>query len=254
MRQRKTKNLEEKLLEFGDMMVDLKAMEKGKWLPKLFGACEEEQNSGREEPRKRLFIEIGSGKGRFISTLAKSRPEDYFVGIEGQQSVAHKAMKLAKSMEIANLRFAMDFVDKPEELWEDGELAGIYLNFSDPWPKKRHAKRRLTYHKKLIPYSRIVGPGGFIQFKTDNDPLFESALEEIEIAGLEILELTRDLHNSEFMEGNIMTEYEEKFSNRGEKINMVKIAGKVWDERDYETLMNKSDKEIYGEEISSSQG
>lgn len=218
MRQRKTKNLEEKLLDYDDILINKENIRPGHWLEDAF--CNKIPENAK------LYVEIGCGKGRFITEMAKQNPDDYFIAVEGQPSVAHKALKLAKSIDIANLRFYLGYIDSPEEMWAKDELSGIYLNFSDPWPKKRHAKRRLTHHKKLIAYSRLVGMDGFIQFKTDNDGLFESALEEIEIAGLEISELTRDLHNSEYAHNNIMTEYEEKFSNRGEKINMVKIIGK----------------------------
>lgn len=218
MRQRKTKNLEEKLLEYDHILIKKEDVRSGHWLEDAFG--------NKTAENAKLYVEIGCGKGRFITEMAKENPDDYFIAVEGQPSVAHKALKLAESRDIANLRFYLGYVDMPEAMWAKDELSGIYLNFSDPWPKKRHAKRRLTHHKKLIAYSRLVGKDGFIQFKTDNDGLFESALEEIEIAGLEISELTRDLHNSEYAHNNIMTEYEEKFSNRGEKINMVRIMGK----------------------------
>lgn len=218
MRQRKTKNLEEKLLDYDDILIKKENIRPGHWLEDFFG--------NKTAENSKLYVEIGCGKGRFITEMAKQNPGDYFVAVEGQPSVAHKALKLADSMDIGNLRFYIGYVDSPEGMCAKNELAGIYLNFSDPWPKKRHAKRRLTHHKKLIAYSRLVGEEGFIQFKTDNDGLFESALEEIEIAGLEISELTRDLHNSKYAHNNIMTEYEEKFSNLGEKINMVKIMGK----------------------------
>lgn len=218
MRQRKTKNLEEKLLDYEDVLIKKENIRPGHWLEDAFG--------NKITENARLYVEIGCGKGRFITEMAKKNPHDYFIAVEGQPSVAHKALKLAESMDIGNLRFHIGHVDSPEEIWAEDELSGIYLNFSDPWPKKRHAKRRLTHHKKLIAYSRLVGKDGFIQFKTDNDGLFESALEEIEIAGLEISEITRDLHNSEYSHNNIMTEYEEKFSKRGEKINMVRIKGR----------------------------
>ncbi len=218
MRQRKTKNLEEKLLDYEDVLIKKENIRPGHWLEDAFG--------NKITENARLYVEIGCGKGRFITEMAKKNPHDYFIAVEGQPSVAHKALKLAESMDIGNLRFHIGYVDSPEEIWAEDELSGIYLNFSDPWPKKRHAKRRLTHHKKLIAYSRLVGKDGFIQFKTDNDGLFESALEEIEIAGLEISEITRDLHNSEYSHNNIMTEYEEKFSKRGEKINMVRIKGR----------------------------
>ena len=102
-------------------------------------------------------------------------------------------------------------------------MAGIFLNFSDPWPKDRHAKRRLTYGKRLRQYKDIICEGGAIQFKTDNEGLFDFTLEQIEAEGLEILEMSRDLHASEFQETNITTEYEDKFASTGKNINYVKI-------------------------------
>ena len=108
-------------------------------------------------------------------------------------------------------------------MFEDGELDGMFLNFSDPWPKERHAKRRLTYSQRLLQYRQILAAGGEIQFKTDNEGLFDFTLEQIEEAEMEIMEMSRDLHNSEFAEKNITTEYEEKFAGRGKNINYVKI-------------------------------
>lgn len=219
MRQRKTKNLERKLKSYEHVIIREDTVRSGHWIEDFFP---EMINPGLNEIcHPKLYVEIGCGKGRFITSMGSRMPEDCFVAVEGQKSVAHKAMKLAEDEALSNIRFFLGYVDRPDEMWGPGEIDGIFLNFSDPWPKKRHAKRRLTYHKRLTAYSRLLTPDGFIQFKTDNDGLFESALEEIEIAGLEILTVTRDLHNSEYAHNNVMTEYEEKFSNLGEKINMV---------------------------------
>lgn len=236
MRQRRTKNLEEKIREYDHLIIPRDGIRPGHWIEDHFlevvnsdsdvGNPRMDTNDGGNQTSKglynpKLFVEIGCGKGRFITTMAKRMPDDCFVAVEGQPSVAHKAIRLADAEGLTNVRFFVGYVDRPEELWKPGEVDGIFLNFSDPWPKKRHAKRRLTYHKRLRAYSSLLAPEGFIQFKTDNDGLFDSALEEIEIAGLEILAMTRDLHNSEYSHNNVMTEYEEKFSNMGEKINMV---------------------------------
>ena len=116
------------------------------------------------------------------------------------------------------------------DYFEPGELAGIYLNFSDPWPKARHAKRRLTYHKTLANYRSVLEAGGFIEFKTDNEGLFAFTLEEIEAAGYPVIEMTRDLHGDAASLGTYaaasrtyMTEYEVKFSAQGKNINFVRI-------------------------------
>jgi len=141
--------------------------------------------------------------------------------------VALRVLEKAAEAEQQNLRVFIDFVNDIGDYFEKGELAGIYLNFSDPWPKARHAKRRLTYHKRLENYKSIIKEGGNVEFKTDNDGLFEFTLEEIRLAGFEILEMTRDLHNPEnhglYETENFTTEYEEKFSAAGKNINYVKI-------------------------------
>ncbi|MFR4797472.1 MAG: tRNA (guanine(46)-N(7))-methyltransferase TrmB, partial [Lentihominibacter sp.] len=110
-----------------------------------------------------------------------------------------------------------------DEFFDEGQLSGIYLNFSDPWPKARHAKRRLTHRDRLKDYGWALKKGGFIEFKTDNDDLYDFTLEEIDAAGYEIAEQTRDLHSSEYPSKDITTEYEDKFSGRGKNINYVKI-------------------------------
>ena len=111
-----------------------------------------------------------------------------------------------------------------DELFCAGQLEGIYLNFSDPWPKARHAKRRLTYRERLLDYKWALKEGGFIEFKTDNDQLYDFTLEEISEAGLEISEETRDLHNSIYESRYTTTEYEEKFKEKGKNINYVKVV------------------------------
>lgn len=214
MRQRKLKHLDERLALLDDLMVKEPVSNKGKWREVL----------GKSKDCK-LYLEIGSGKGRFITNLALRDTESMFIAIEGQESVALRAMESLRRQEVKNVAFLLQYIDDIRDMFEDGELDGIYLNFSDPWPKARHAKRRLTYRKRLMQYAKVVGSKGFIQFKTDNDPLFEFSLEEIEFTQLPVIAMTRDLHNSELFEGNVMTEYEEKFSRWGKSINYVKIKG-----------------------------
>ncbi len=189
-----------------------------------------------------LYLEIGCGKGDFLLQQALTRPEAAFVGIEGQASVVLRALeKAAAASEGAgddgdseeagepslcgNLRFACAFVNGLEELFEPESLSGIYLNFSDPWPKGRHAKRRLTYRGRLKDYAKALKLGGFIAVKTDNDPLFEFTLEEIAACGWEPVELTRDLHGEGcgYEARLITTEYERKFRDAGKTINYVKV-------------------------------
>ena len=175
-----------------------------------------------------LYLEIGCGKGDFLLRQALAHPEAAFVGIEGQASVVLRALEKAAAGEASlcgNLRFACAFVNGLEELFEPGSLSGIYLNFSDPWPKGRHVRRRLTYRGRLKDYAKALKPGGFIAVKTDNDPLFEFTLEEIAACGWEPVELTRDLHGEGcgYEARLITTEYERKFRDAGKTINYVKV-------------------------------
>ena len=174
---------------------------------------------GKEQP---LHIEVGMGKGRFLMDMAKLHPEINYIGIEMYDSVLLRAVQKAESLEepLSNLLFLrMDARDLPE-VFEKGEVGRIYLNFSDPWPKDRHAKRRLTSHEFLERYEKILPEEGLVEFKTDNRDLFEFSLEEIRNAPNWTLNVyTYDLHNNEEMNrGNVMTEYEEKFSSVGNPI------------------------------------
>ena len=174
---------------------------------------------GKEQP---LHIEVGMGKGRFLMDMAKLHPEINYIGIEMYDSVLLRAVQKAESLEepLSNLLFLrMDARDLPE-VFEKGEVGRIYLTFSDPWPKDRHAKRRLTSHEFLERYEKILPEEGLVEFKTDNRDLFEFSLEEIRNAPNWTLNAyTYDLHNNEEMNrGNVMTEYEEKFSSVGNPI------------------------------------
>lgn len=172
---------------------------------------------GNEQP---LYIEVGMGKGRFITELAMRHPENNYVGIEKYSSVLLRALEKREQLpELTNLLFLrMDAEELPEVFGKD-EVAGIYLNFSDPWPKDRHAKRRLPSREFLARYDQILKPDGKVEFKTDNRGLFEFALEEAKEAGWTVEQHTFDLHHDEQMvQGNIMTEYEERFSAQGNPI------------------------------------
>ena len=179
---------------------------KGAW-NKLFG---------NDNP---IYIEIGMGKGQFIYTLAKMNPNINYVGIEKYSSVLIKAVKKQEEEALPNLMFIRMDAEEIVDVFAKDEVSKIYLNFSDPWPKDRHAKRRLESRQFLGRYNEILKPEGVIEFKTDNSDLFDFALEEIEPAGWELLAVTRDLHNDATMnEGNVMTEYEKKFSEMGNPI------------------------------------
>ena len=169
---------------------------------------------------KPIQIEIGMGKGQFIYAMAQKHPEINFVGIEKYSSVLLRAIQKMEEETLPNLIFIRMDAEEITDVFDDGEVDKIYLNFSDPWPKDRHAKRRLESRQFLERYKSILKDGGLIEFKTDNNDLFDFALEEVKEAGWEMIAFTRDLHNNkELCEGNIMTEYEAKFSAMGNPIN-----------------------------------
>lgn len=177
---------------------------------------------GNDNP---IHIEIGMGKGQFLLTLAKQNPNINYIGIERYSSVLLRALEkfdTEEFMELQNIRFiCMDAFELPE-VFSLGEVAKIYLNFSDPWPKSRHANRRLTSTRFFGQYDKVLAQNGVVEFKTDNRPLFEFSLEQVEEAGWRLLAHTFDLHNDETMnEGNVMTEYEEKFSSMGNPIHKL---------------------------------
>lgn len=176
-----------------------------------------------------LYLEIGMGKGRFITELALRYPQRNYVGIEKYSSVLLRALEKRRDHpEVENLLFLrMEAEDLPE-VFGEAEVDGIYLNFSDPWPKERHAKRRLPSKEFLARYDQVLKPRGRVEFKTDNRDLFVFALEQAEEAGWAVEACTFDLHHDEELaRGNIMTEYEERFSSMGNPIcKMILSRGK----------------------------
>ena len=165
-------------------------------------------------------IEIGMGKGTFITTLAATNPDINYVGIEKYSSVLIRALEKQEEAQLPNIIFIRMDAEEITDVFGEGEVDRIYLNFSDPWPKDRHARRRLTSSEFLARYDSFLAPSGHIEFKTDNQDLFTFSLEEIECSDVWHLDAsTRDLHNDPVMSrGNIMTEYEEKFSGMGNPI------------------------------------
>lgn len=169
-----------------------------------------------------IQIEIGMGKGQFLMQLAKEHPDINYVGIERYSSVLLRALQKMESEPLENIRFLCIDASTITEIFEKGEVDKIYLNFSDPWPKDRHAKRRLTSRQFFSRYDEILKPDGVVEFKTDNDDLFVFSLEEVEAAGWTLVAHTFDLHHDEVLnKGNIMTEYEEKFSSLGNPIHKL---------------------------------
>ncbi len=170
-----------------------------------------------------LYIEIGMGKGQFITTLARNNPDINYIGIERYSSVCLRAVQKVADEDIPNLRFICFDAAEITDIFDKNEIDQIYLNFSDPWPKDRHAKRRLTSSTFLDRYDAILVPDGHIEFKTDNRDLFDFSIEEINNHPLWHTDaVTYDLHHDETMNmGNVMTEYEEKFSSQGNPICKV---------------------------------
>ena len=165
-----------------------------------------------------IRIEVGMGKGQFILEQASRNPDVNFVGIEKYSTVLLKAIRKREQMELSNIYFLCEDARELAEIFGPGEVERIYLNFSDPWPKDRHARRRLTSPPFMAVYDQILQKDGRVEFKTDNQDLFSYSLEAIPEAGWRITEYTRDLHHSEMAEGNVMTEYEAKFSAQGKPI------------------------------------
>lgn len=171
---------------------------------------------GNEHP---VHIEIGMGKGQFIYGMAKLHPDINYIGIEKYSSVLLRAVQKMEQEMLPNLLFIRMDAEDVAEVFAEGEVDKIYLNFSDPWPKDRHAKRRLPSRQFLERYDKFLKKDGLLEFKTDNRQLFDFAVEELPEAGWMIEKITYDLHkDQDLMQGNIMTEYEEKFSSKGNVI------------------------------------
>ncbi len=168
-----------------------------------------------------IELEIGCGKGSFISGMAKRSPEKNFVAMERVSDVILLAAERIKAEEIKNVKFIIGDARNLKEYFPAFSVSRLYLNFSDPWPKKGYAKRRLTHRGFLELYKEILAHDGEIVFKTDNIGLFEFSLEEFTAAGFKLKDITYDLHNSEYNADNIVTEYEKNFSEKGFKINRV---------------------------------
>ena len=170
---------------------------------------------GNDHP---IEIEVGMGKGKFIMELAGRHPDVNFIGIERYPSVLLRALKKRGELELPNIYFLCVDARELTDIFAPGEVDRIYLNFSDPWPKDRHAKRRLTSPDFMRVYDAVFVWDGRLEFKTDNQELFTYSLRSIPEAGWRIEAFTRDLHHSELAEGNVMTEYETKFSAMGNPI------------------------------------
>ncbi|MEG1930299.1 MAG: tRNA (guanosine(46)-N7)-methyltransferase TrmB [Anaerovorax sp.] len=213
MRQRKVKNEDEKLAQFQELLMEDGQDHKGKW-KELFG------NDGE------VCLELGCGKGQFLLKMALENPHRNFIGIEGQRSVVLRALDKAKTANLQNIRFIGEFVRDIKDYFDKDEVSALYLNFSDPWPKDRHAKRRLTHRGFLQGYQWVLKEQGTLEFKSDNEGLFAFTVAELEETQATFLELSHDLHASQLEAGKITTEYEEKFKELGKNICYCKVVWK----------------------------
>lgn len=211
MRLRKKPWIEKAIKELENEYVYMQDLEqfKGKW-QEMF-------------PGKRLCLEIGCGKGRFTIGMAELNPDKAFIGVETQHDIAYYPAKAAKDKQLNNVKIICANAENLTDWFEPGEIKELYLNFSDPWPKARHTKRRLTHHNFLEKYKQLLGKGGHLRFKTDNRGLFDFSVEEFQEFGLEIIALSYDLHNSEY-DNPVQTEYEQKFSALGTPINFCEVV------------------------------
>ena len=200
MRIRKKHNVDEKLLDFKDIVITV------------------DDDWRKEISNKKFFVELGTGKGDFITQLAEREPDICFLGLEVEPTVVYAAARKIREKGLKNVRLMIFDINNIETLFNENEIDRIYINFCDPWPKKRHAKRRLTYITFLEKYKKILKPEGEIQFKTDNRGLFDFSLEQFESANAKVSEVTYDLHSDNPVD-NIETEYEKKFSSLGVPIN-----------------------------------
>lgn len=204
MRLRNIKGSREAIAEHA-LVIKEEQTYKGRW-HELFG---------NDHP---IHIEVGMGKGKFLTELAESHPDINYIGIEKYSSVLIRALEKCEGYEGGNILFIRMDAETIAEVFAKDEVDRIYLNFSDPWPKDRHAKRRLTSKEFFNRYDQFLKPDGRVIFKTDNRPLFDFSLEQVREAGWILENYTYDLHHSEYAEGNVMTEYEEKFSAMGNPI------------------------------------
>lgn len=211
MRLRKVQGAEEKISESPFCIKD-PAEKKGQWKDVF-------------KNKAPIHLEIGMGKGKFLLEKAMSLPKINFLGLELHESVLVRGVEKQEEAELDNLLFLRENAECIEEFFEPGEIGHIYLNFSDPWPKDRHKKRRLTGGVFLARYDRLLPAGGIVEFKTDNKDLFDFSLEEAENSPFRVDTVSYDLHSDPVLsQGNIMTEYEERFSAKGNPICYLRLV------------------------------
>ncbi len=203
-------------------------------------------------PGAKVFLEIGAGKGGFAVKMAQKHRDAAYFAMEKVTDCVVLAAEKAKSVregEIKNLKFVIDTADNLSKIFENGTVDEIFLNFSDPWSKLGYAKRRLTHKRYLSLYLNLLKDGGRLTFKTDNDGLFDFSLIETDEMGIVPDRVTRDLHNSEYMAENVMTEYEKSFSDMGKNINMFSFVKPVGFQIEIDESLRRDRKVYYPENI-----
>ena len=211
MRMRKKKNLDSRMEACAAYRITEPETKKGSWRNLMPGCCA-------------LWVELGCGKGKFTAETAQANPEVLLIAVERCREAMVVAMEKARDMGLNNVFYIDMDVANMEEIFAPGEIDRLFINFPDPWPRKKNAKRRLTHRGFLDKYCRVVREGGELHFKTDNAPLFEFSVEEFAACGLEVKNLTRDLHKDGIV--GIMTGYEEKFHGLGTPINRCEVVCK----------------------------
>ena len=227
MRMRKMKNRDSRMERCGDLRVAEPAALLGKW-------------RSLKEDCTALWVEVGCGKGKFTVETAEANPDVLMVAVERCREAMVVAMEKAKAMGLQNVFFIDMDVALIEDIFASQEIDRLFINFPDPWPRKKNAKRRLTHRGFLDKYCRVVRTGGEFHFKTDNAPLFEYSVEEFAACGLQVNNLTRNLHENGIV--GIMTGYEEKFHALGTPINRCEVVCKPF-------VMPKEEKNTETEEL-----
>ena len=211
MRMRRMRNLQPRMEKCGGYRIEEPERRLGRWRDLMPGCTQ-------------LWVEVGCGKGKFTAETARAHPEVLLIAVERCREAMVVAMEKAQAMGLKNVFYIDMDVAKIEEVFDQAEIDRLFINFPDPWPRKKNAKRRLTHRSFLDKYCRVVRAGGQIHFKTDNSTLFEYSLEEFAACGLEVQAITRDLHAHGVV--GIMTGYEEKFHALGTPINRCEVVCK----------------------------
>ena len=211
MRMRRMKNLEPRMAACAELRIAEPAALKGSW-------------RSLKPDATALWVEVGCGKGKFTAETAEANPDVLLIAVERCREAMVVAMEKAQKMGLKNVYYIDMDVEKIEEIFAGSEIDRLFINFPDPWPRKKNAKRRLTYRTFLDKYCRVIKEGGEIHYKTDNAPLFEFSVEEFALCGLEVKNLTRNLHENGIV--GIMTGYEEKFHALGTPINRCEVVCK----------------------------